>query len=183
MARLSKELPFRWQAILCAFGVLWFAVEIHMSWGGGEGLAGVSPMAWWSGPVCAFGMPFFVVEYRQRRWAERTRQAAPLVEEESHPQSATSAAEHTRRARSPHPMGIPLPAARWPVLVPAVALLFGVVWAVLTRVAEGRINPLATYWICLWVWHLTVGVVTYRREHRESLAHRAAPAAEEKPAP
>ena len=182
MARLSKELPFRWQAILCAFGVLWFAFEIHMSWSGGEGLAGVSPVAWWSGPVCAFGIPFFVVEYRQRRWVKSIQQALPPTEEESDPHPPTGTAEHTHRAGAPHPMSPPIPPARWQVIVPAVALLLGVVWAVLTRVAESQINPMAIFWMYLWTLHLTVGVVTYRRERRDFLAHQAAQPAEEEPA-
>jgi hypothetical protein len=183
MARFSKELPFRWQAILCAFGALWFAVEIHLSWDGGEGLAGVTPMAWGSGPVCAFGMPFFVLEYRQRRWAKRTQQVVPPTEEEPDPHPPAGTAEHTHRAGDPHPMSTPIPPARWQVIVPAVALLLGVVWAALTRVAEGQINPLATYWLCLWTMYLTAGVVTYNRERRDFLAYQAAQPAEEETAP
>jgi hypothetical protein len=85
MARPPKEIPFRWAAILCVFGLLWLAGDVIANWGGDEGLAGVGPASWASGILCAIGLPFLVMEYRQLRLAKLGQQAVPPTEDEPAP--------------------------------------------------------------------------------------------------
>ncbi len=80
-------------------------------------------------------------------------------------------------------MSTTTPPARWPVTVPALAVLLGGVCAVLTWVTEGQVNIMAAFWTCMWIFHLAVGIRAYNRERRDFLAHQASPPTEEKPAP